>query len=417
MTFFMNGSDSESHLDFVSFSKAVKSQFETCPFPFEDEKVLSDQSWKIVPPHWFNAVGRPGKPFYDRGRFLVAGCGTGNEAFNIARAFPNLEVVAFDASPRAIDIALRWQKASGINNVHFLQEDLLNPNLAQSLGHNFDWISCHEVLAYVYDPQAALAHLASCLSPEGCLYIGVKGTFHPTVRLAPAISLFSLSMDSPEQVKRTREVLCLCDNLMGIPIDKGIGAQPESYLKNHVFGVHHDPFPLHTWIEIIHNAGLQYINSLYTSMSFLQLQDNRFFDLLTELDLPTLHSLIDHCNPSFFHMIVASKPRMTPPFAPADKKEFLRWRPLVDLWDRTKIPAVQPPYNQVLDVTFDIPGLYRQLPLKLSSYLIEFLRRSDGSRSVSQLVAEIGVDIKVEELFTALARFYFTSLLNFLPPL
>ncbi|CAI9084966.1 class I SAM-dependent methyltransferase [Candidatus Methylacidiphilum fumarolicum] len=413
----ISNSDTESHFDFASFSRAVLNQFESTPFPFEDEKVLSDQSWKIIPPNWLNAIGRPGKPFYDKGKFLVAGCGTGNEAFNIARAFPNLTVVAFDISQRAIETAIKWQKASGIQNVHFVQEDLMNPNLSHSLGSDFDWISCHEVLSFVYDPQAALHHLASCLSPDGCIYIGVKGTFHPTVRLAPAISLFSLNLNNPEQLKRTRDVLSACDNLMGIPIDKGIGAQPESYLKTHVFGVHHDCFPLHTWIEIIHNSGLQYINSLYTSMSFLQLQDNRFFDILTELDLPTLHSLIDHCNPSFFHMIIASKPRKMPPFAPADRNEFLHWRPLVDLWDRTKIQAVHPPYNQVLEVTFDIPGLYRQLPLKLSSYLIEFLRRSDGSRPVSQIVAEIGVDVKPGELFPALARFYFSSLLNFLPPL
>ena len=65
----------------------------------------------MAPAVWLNALWRPESARFAPRRVLVAGCGTGREAFAIQHRAPEAEVVAVDLSPRAIAIAKDYPEA------------------------------------------------------------------------------------------------------------------------------------------------------------------------------------------------------------------------------------------------------------------------------------------------------------------
>ena len=83
--------------------------YEERPYPAADDRALTDTYWKLAPMEWINALWKPGREQSAPERILVAGCGTGREAFQMSRRFPRARIVAVDFSPRSISIARESQ--------------------------------------------------------------------------------------------------------------------------------------------------------------------------------------------------------------------------------------------------------------------------------------------------------------------
>ena len=89
----------------------IKDNYDQLPYPgLNDEKPLTDM-WSLVNVDWIVSL-LPFKsdnacPFK---RVLIAGCGTGNEAFEMFNRFPGIEITAVDYSEPAIRIARAYQK-------------------------------------------------------------------------------------------------------------------------------------------------------------------------------------------------------------------------------------------------------------------------------------------------------------------
>ncbi|WP_431825266.1 methyltransferase domain-containing protein [Burkholderia sp. F1] len=105
-----------------------------------------------------------------RPRILVAGCGTGRHAAQLASAMPDADIVAIDVSTASLRYAEARARALGISTISFACVDLHD---AASLGGAFDHIECGGVLHHLADPEAGWRALMPALAPGGTMRIGL----------------------------------------------------------------------------------------------------------------------------------------------------------------------------------------------------------------------------------------------------
>jgi SAM-dependent methyltransferase/tetratricopeptide (TPR) repeat protein len=108
-----------------------------------------------------------------RKRILVAGCGTGREAVDVALIFPTARVDAIDLSRASLAYAILKATELRVANVLFRQADIFD--VAQ-LETSFDLIVSSGVLHHMRDPVAGLRALLGVLAPGGVLKIALYST-------------------------------------------------------------------------------------------------------------------------------------------------------------------------------------------------------------------------------------------------
>ena len=101
---------------------------------------------------------------------LIAGCGTGQQSIETACRFFGCQVLAVDLSFASLAYAKRKTDEFKINNIRYLQADILNLN---KLDKKFDIIECVGVLHHMDDPIAGLRVLINLLKPYGLIKIGL----------------------------------------------------------------------------------------------------------------------------------------------------------------------------------------------------------------------------------------------------
>jgi SAM-dependent methyltransferase/tetratricopeptide (TPR) repeat protein len=104
---------------------------------------------------------------------LVAGCGTGLEAIDVALLFPAARVDAIDLSRASLAYATRKAGELRATNVFFRQAEILD---IARLGRSFDLIVSSGVLHHMRDPVAGLRALLGVLAPAGVLKIALYST-------------------------------------------------------------------------------------------------------------------------------------------------------------------------------------------------------------------------------------------------
>ena len=151
-------------------SVAVREQYEQHPYPrwlelprrepVSYRDYLANRFRHITPPEFLcHPV-----------QVLAAGCGTGQEAVAIAAARSDCQVLGLDLSRRSLAYAQRMAAELGIDNVAFLQGDILN---AGQLGKRFHVIESTGVLHHMADPIAGWRALSDCLEARGLMKIGL----------------------------------------------------------------------------------------------------------------------------------------------------------------------------------------------------------------------------------------------------
>jgi SAM-dependent methyltransferase/tetratricopeptide (TPR) repeat protein len=101
---------------------------------------------------------------------LVAGCGSGQHALQIAQCFPNAHVLAVDISLPSLAYARRKTREAGLRNVEFAQADILR---IAAIGGTFDRIEAVGVLHHLAEPEAGWCLLLSLLRPAGEMRVGL----------------------------------------------------------------------------------------------------------------------------------------------------------------------------------------------------------------------------------------------------
>jgi 2-polyprenyl-3-methyl-5-hydroxy-6-metoxy-1,4-benzoquinol methylase len=164
----------KKHLD------AVKQQFERSPYPRQplDQTPKNNPSY-LYKHHFASAYYHRNQKVIDPSDRVIldAGCGSGYKALALAYANPGAKIVGIDFSEESVKLARTRLEYHRIENVQF--EAMAIEDIA-SLGMEFDYINCDEVLYLLPDPEAGLAALKSVLKPKGI----IRGNLHSALQRA-----------------------------------------------------------------------------------------------------------------------------------------------------------------------------------------------------------------------------------------
>ena len=148
-----------------SVSLEVMRQYEENPYP----------RWTINPLNAFAADQARGRTLPTAERqaeldILIAGCGTGLHAVQIAQVYPNARLLAVDVSLSSLAYARRKTRELGLRNIEYAQADILELG---TIGRTFDSIESVGVLHHLAEPTAGWRVLVSLLRPGGKMRIGL----------------------------------------------------------------------------------------------------------------------------------------------------------------------------------------------------------------------------------------------------
>jgi SAM-dependent methyltransferase len=148
-----------------SVSLEVMRQYEENPYP----------RWTINPLNAFAADQARGRitPTAERQAeldILIAGCGTGLHAVQIAQVYPNARLLAVDVSLTSLAYARRKTRELGLRNIEYAQADILELG---TIDRTFDRIESVGVLHHLAEPTAGWRVLVSLLRPGGRMRIGL----------------------------------------------------------------------------------------------------------------------------------------------------------------------------------------------------------------------------------------------------
>jgi 2-polyprenyl-3-methyl-5-hydroxy-6-metoxy-1,4-benzoquinol methylase len=139
-------------------TEAVAEMYSQYPYPLCGNHSDYISTWIL--PH----LKSSGKTFH---RILDAGCGTGNISIELAKTFPDAEVIGIDITDRSIKIAKkRAQKDTP--NLSIQKSNLMQYD--PSLGV-FDYIHCQGVIHHLSSPEKGLKNLNSYIDDRGLLFI------------------------------------------------------------------------------------------------------------------------------------------------------------------------------------------------------------------------------------------------------
>lgn len=145
-------------------SLAVKRQYEENPYP----------RWTVGPAIFaaehIGTRGRDGDDAPRASKILIAGCGTGLHAIEVALNDRAAEVLAIDMSLASLSFARRKAREANVGNIEFAQADILNLG---AIAREFDRIEAVGVLHHLADPEAGWRVLLSLLQPNGVMRIGL----------------------------------------------------------------------------------------------------------------------------------------------------------------------------------------------------------------------------------------------------
>lgn len=140
-------------------SAAVREQYENYPYP----------RWDIPYKGIYNREIE-GRFIGEKAKILIAGTGTGQEAIELAYAFPDAEILGVDLSRTSLAYGIMRARQLGINNLTFRQADI---NELGSIGQSFDYIASSGVLHHLKDPEAGWKVLHGLLNPGGLMRIAL----------------------------------------------------------------------------------------------------------------------------------------------------------------------------------------------------------------------------------------------------
>jgi SAM-dependent methyltransferase len=395
-------------LYFIGVPKAdvaeqVREIYEGRPYPTPGQASVLRSSEQLPPFEWIRATCGLQQVFPKR--ILVAGCGTGAEAFALQKRFPNARVVGADFSSRAVRQAKSTQtQLLRKSRIRFRQGDLTDRKFMDSLGRNFDYISCHGVLSYIPEPARALRNLSRCLKRDGALYLGANSAAHFSVKGRPALRTLGFDVRKPPPEGQLRRVLRLCDAL-GTDADVPKANLPLSYLAGDLFGPLIHNLPLRRWIGLCRDAGLCFTGHYYGFKKLRRVINKGLLHVLWPCSRAEAYLLIDWLDPSGFHQMTFTK---QPTISPAWSKErMLDLRPVV-----TSLYHIVKRKGRNL-LRFESEPINTRVEIDSANWERQFLRCSNGKRTIAQILEHLPERVRWEAVWKRLYLFYQLAVVNF----
>lgn len=188
-------------------SQKVRDQYEANPYPrwvqsaaAHEPVLLDDHLRRQFPGAPLHAA--PARATTD---ILVAGCGTGRNAIEIAQKYRDVNVLAVDLSLASLAHAKRKTPRALANKISYGQADILNIG---AIGRSFDVVSASGVLHHLANPFAAWRGLLSVLKPGGVMHLGLYSEI--ARRDVVAVRKFIADRgygSTPDEIRRCRQEL------------------------------------------------------------------------------------------------------------------------------------------------------------------------------------------------------------------
>lgn len=141
-------------------SAAVQEQYGEFPYP----------RWSVPAKDSFNEEIEGHLRVKSDVNILIAGCGTGKEAIQLAYTFPNAQIIAVDLCRTRLAYAIYKSREFDLENITFMQADIMELG---AIEQRFDYIASAGVLHHMNDPKAGWAVLDGLLKPEGLMRIAL----------------------------------------------------------------------------------------------------------------------------------------------------------------------------------------------------------------------------------------------------
>ncbi|PCJ98110.1 MAG: hypothetical protein COA45_08125 [Zetaproteobacteria bacterium] len=142
-----------------TMSLAVQAQYEEFPYSY----------WDMPSKDTFNE-NIEGHLKGQEADILIAGCGTGKEAVQLAYIFPDAHIVAIDLSLDSLAYAIHKARQFGIENIKFKQADIMELG---TIEERFDYIVSPGALHHLSDPKSGWAILSGLLKPNGLMRVSL----------------------------------------------------------------------------------------------------------------------------------------------------------------------------------------------------------------------------------------------------
>lgn len=183
----------------------VRQQYEENPYPRWVLMASPPNPLMVLDDHIRHQF--PTTPFRPTGArdgidVLVAGCGTGRYALEIAQAFRGARVTGVDLSLSSLTHAKRKIPAAAAGKVEFAQGDILKLG---ALDRRFDLVSTTGVLHHMGDPLGGWRELVKLMKPDGLMQVGLYSA-HARKEIVAARKLIAERgyASTPEGIRQCR---------------------------------------------------------------------------------------------------------------------------------------------------------------------------------------------------------------------
>ena len=381
----------------------IREIYQRQPYPGSKSSMLRSRHSGVPPLEWIGAICHRRERFPNQ--ILVAGCGTGIEAFALRRRFPEATIVGVDFSSNSISAALELQsRLPRRQSIRFLAGDLINRRFMNSLGRDFDFISCHGVMSYVPRLSRAIQNLAGCLRSDGILYLGVNGAAHFSQAWRQALPILGLDMREPPNKRSFRRVLRACDTIAKSQISK----LPTDYLAGDLFGPLIRNLSVSKWIRVCADSGLHFAADYTGYRKLCAVLNEGLLDVLFPHSRAEIYQFLAAVAPCGFHRLIFSVRKLPTPLW--QNNSLLSWRPAL-----TRLYRVVPTVRKS-QLRLESRPINTQVELCAEGWEHELLKQSNDDRSLGDLLQKVPSAVAWETVRQKLFLFYQLAVLNYLPP-
>ena len=181
----------------------IRQQFDSSPYPRTPIEASPKDNSKQLYLH--NLV----TSFYSRDQRVIdtkdrvildAGCGSGYNSLVLAEANLGAKLIGIDISAESVDLAQKRLKYHGFDDAEFFVASI--EDLA-SLGYQFDYINCDELLYLFPKPAEALKSMQAVLKPDGIIRANLHSSIQRTnyFRAQKMFGMMGLMDENPEDLE------------------------------------------------------------------------------------------------------------------------------------------------------------------------------------------------------------------------
>jgi hypothetical protein len=364
--------------------------------------------WRPPPLAWILEMGSS-HGYRLPGRILCAG--TGAEPLLLAAGLPEVSVHVVEHQIDLIDWTLSQKKERCLKNLEIHKMWAGSRGLTELVGGRFDLILCPDLFWSSADHGKIFARLSSALHHDhGILYFQAPGESNPIKRLTHIEEDVLKILQHPACSSLARAASLA--NLSGLLP----GDADQEALHAAVTRLGKQCHPLAHWLALGKGENLHFrafSQANYPLSCTLNRVDKIFW---SELDVIKIAMLEESIAPAPVHdLVFTRRPAPIPPWKHSGLLE--EWRPATPFFDGSRLPAMSPPWDNSLEARVEIPGVLPPTVLRISSLLLELLRRA-GQHSVSlqEHLSAIDPSLDPAHLPAALSFLHHQGLMRLYPP-